>query len=232
MRIHWLQHVPYEGLGQFEPLIAARNATVTCTRLFAGEPLPPPANVDLLVILGGPMSVNDEATLSWLVAEKAFIREVIARDSAVLGICLGAQLIASALGAPVGANREPEIGWWPLERVPPPASAPNTIFSFPDGLTCLNWHGETFALPGGAVLLARSAACAHQAMQIGPRVIGLQFHPEATPEWIEAVLAHGAGSLVPGPYVMAQNELTANLNERCRAGRHLLHSLLEFLIAI
>ena len=230
MRAHWLQHVPYEGLGHLGPLLTARDAAVTCTRLFAGDPLPQPSDLDLLVVLGGPMSVNDEAALPWLAAEKAFIRGAIARDAAVLGICLGAQLIASALGAPVGPNPEPELGWWPIRRTAPPDPASTDLFDFPEELTCLNWHGETFGLPGGAVHLARSAACEHQAMQIGRRVIGLQFHPEATPDWVEAVLRHGGKSLPYGPYVMPPNELISLMDHRCRPGKQLLEHLIEFLM--
>ena len=230
MRVHWLQHASYEGLGSLESWLAEVGATVTCTRMFAGETLPPVASVDMLIILGGPMSVNDGATLPWLDAEKAFIARVIGAGLPVLGICLGAQLIASALGAPVGPNGEPEIGWWPVERVPPgPNAPPGAIFRFPDRVTCLQWHGETFALPAGAVHLARSPGCENQAMQIGRRVIGVQFHPEATPEWVEAVRAHNPGALLPGPYIMPENELTADLAARCLIGNRLLRGLVEFL---
>ncbi len=228
MRAHWIQHVPYEGLGHAQTWLSKAGAEVSCTRMFAGDRLPPAAAVDLLIILGGPMSVNDEATLPWLAAEKAFIAEVIAAGTPVLGICLGAQLIASALGAPVGPSREREIGWWPVERVPP---EPGTIFPFPDRVTCLQWHGESFALPAGAVHLARSLGCEHQAMQIGRRVIGVQFHPEATPGWVASVLAHSPGAPLPGPYIMAENELTADLARRCREGNLLLDSLMDFISA-
>ena len=230
MRAHWLQHVAYEGLGHLEGWLARAGAEVTCTRLFAGEPLPDPDGIDLLVILGGPMSVNDDATLPWLVAEKAFIARVIDRGVGVLGICLGAQLIAAALGATVGPNPEREVGWWPVEAVPvPPQSSGPPLFPFPPRLTGLHWHGETFQLPSGAVRLARSEACTNQAMQVGRRVIGLQFHPEATPDWVRAVLAHSPDSLRPGPYVMAENALTADLTERCRIGNSLAERLMEFI---
>jgi GMP synthase-like glutamine amidotransferase len=230
MRAHWIQHVPYEGLGHAQEWLAEAGAEVSRTRMFAGDTLPPPASVDLLVILGGPMSVNDGATLPWLAAEKAFIAAVIAAGSPVLGICLGAQLIAAALGAPVGPSREREVGWWPVERVPPePGAPPGAIFPVPDRVTCLQWHGESFALPSGAVHLARSPGCEHQAMQVGRRVIGVQFHPEATPGWVTAVLDHSPGALLPGPYVMPENELTANLARRCREGNLLLDILLDFI---
>jgi GMP synthase-like glutamine amidotransferase len=232
MRAHWIQHVPYEGLGYLESWLAEHAAEVSCTRVFADEPLPPAAMVDLLVILGGPMSVNDETALPWLVAEKTFIAQVIEAGIPTLGICLGAQLIASALGAAVGPSREREVGWWPVEAVPSmAASRPDDLFPFPERVTCLQWHGETFALPAGAVHLALSAGCEHQAMQIGRRAIGLQFHPEATPQWVAAVLAHSPDALRPGPYVMAENELTMDTGQRCQAGNLLLHNLLEFIRA-
>jgi GMP synthase-like glutamine amidotransferase len=232
MRVHWIQHVPYEGLGYLESWLAKHATEVSCTRIFAGEPLPPAATVDLLIIVGGPMSVNDEPTLPWLAAEKSFIARVIAADIPTLGICLGAQLIAAALGARVGPSREREIGWWPVEGVAPtPGSPSDTLFRFPERLTCLQWHGESFALPAGAHHLARSEGCEHQGMQIGRRVIGVQFHPEATPQWLSAVLAHSPGAPLPGPYVMAHNELTTDVAMRCREGNLLLGDLMEFLIA-
>ncbi len=232
MRAHWLQHVAYEGLGHLEGWLDRSGAEVTCTRLFAGELLPDPDDIDLLVILGGPMSVNDDATLPWLVTEKAFIARVIDRGVGVFGICLGAQLIATVLGAAVGPNPEREVGWWPVEAVPVPQQPSGLpVFPFPPRLTCLHWHGETFQLPSGAVRLARSEACGNQALQVGRRVIGLQFHPEATPDWVRTVLAHSPGSLRPGPYVMAENALTADLAERCRIGNSLAERLMEFITA-
>lgn len=230
MRAHWLQHVEYEGLGALAGRLAARGIAARRTLVPAGEPLPAADDIDFLVVLGGPMSVNDEATLPWLATEKALIGEVIARGTPVLGICLGAQLMACSLGAAVGPSPEREVGWWPVEAVPPPPAPPFPVFPFPPAVTALHWHGEAFALPSGAVRLARSAGCPHQAMQAAPRAIGLQFHPEADPAWARAVRAHSPGSFAPGPYVMPPADLLADLDERCRAGNSLLDQLLEFLI--
>lgn len=233
MRVHWLQHVPYEGLGHVGTWLAARRATVARTRLFAGDRLPAPDAVDLLIVLGGPMSVNDEAALPWLRDEKALLREVIAGGGAVLGICLGAQLIAAALGARVGPAREREVGWWPVRAVPPPPAGKDPAgvarCPFPAETTCLHWHGETFELPPGALHLARSEGCEHQALQVGRRVVGVQFHPEATPDWARTVLTASPESLAPGRYVMPANELTADLEARCRAGNLLAERILEFI---
>ena len=232
MRAHWLQHVAYEGLGHLEGWLARAGAEVTCTRLFAGEPLPDPDGIDLLVILGGPMSVNDDATLPWLVAEKAFIARVIDRgvgsarhlprgaaDRRRAGRHRGPQ--PRARGGLVAGRGGARAGRSPPAR-PCSPSRPR--------LTCLHWHGETFAtaLRGGPPG-PQPGVCEHQAMQVGRRVIGLQFHPEATPDWVRAVLAHSPGSLRPGPYVMAENALTADLTERCRIGNSLAERLMEFI---
>lgn len=229
MRTHWLQHVPYEGLGHLEGWLAARSASVACTRLFAGDPLPDPATVDLLVILGGPMSVNDEDALPWLRAEKAFIRGAIDAGCGVLGICLGAQLVASALGAKVGPSPEREVGWWPVTACD--AADNGDGFRFPAAVTCLQWHGESFALPPGAIHLAQSPGCPHQAMQVGKRVLGVQFHPEATPAWVGAVLSHSPGALLPGRFVTTEADLTVDLETRCRPANLLAENMLSYITA-
>ena len=149
------------------------------------------------------MSVNDEETLPWLVAEKAFLREAIDCGIAVLGICLGAQLIASACGARVYSGRQREIGWFPIEAV----KGGLDELPFPDKAKVLHWHGETFDLPAGAVHLARSAACEHQAFQIGERVLGLQFHPEVTPESLALMVEHNREDLVAGEFVQSEAEI-------------------------
>src|SRR5690606_3581623 len=117
MRAHYLQHVPFEGLGSIEPWLRARGFSVTATRFFEDPALPDPRGIDLLVVMGGPMSVNDDASLPWLVDEKRFVRAAIDANIPVLGICLGAQLIASAMGARVQPGREKELGWFPVQAV-------------------------------------------------------------------------------------------------------------------
>ncbi len=197
MRIHALQHVPFEAPGSIE--IWARHAghVLGITHLYRGDPLPAVGESDLLVVLGGPMSVHDEARLPWLAGEKRFIERTIAAGRRVLGICLGAQLIAQTLGARVYANSEKEIGWFAVE----PTEAAGTtalIAGFPPRLEAFHWHGETFDIPAGAVHAARSAACANQAFEFGERVVGLQFHLETTPAGARELIAHGFDELVAG----------------------------------
>src|SRR5436190_11047637 len=115
MRAHILQHVAFEGIGSIAQWLSERNAEVTFTRFHAVWSLPDIKSIDLLVVMGGPMSVNDEATLPWLNEEKKFIREAVRHEVAVLGICLGAQLVANALGARVYPGRQREIGWFDIE---------------------------------------------------------------------------------------------------------------------
>ena len=223
---HVLQHVPFEDLGSIGPWLEARGARIGWTRLFAGEALPRLDGLDLVIALGGPMSVNDEARLPWLVAEKRALREAIARGIPVLGVCLGAQLIASALGARVYRSAAPEIGWFAIEAVPGPEGA----FRFPPTCTVFHWHGETFDLPEGAVRLARSTPCANQAFQIARHVIALQFHPEMTPEGGRALVEHCRDELVPGPFVQSEQELRATPDSRYRGANALTGEVLAYLL--
>jgi GMP synthase-like glutamine amidotransferase len=204
MRAHYFQHVPFEGLGSIEPWLTQAGYTMGCTRFYAGDPLPDWEDVDLLVVLGGPMSVNDEALYPWLVQEKQALAEAIHRDIPVLGICLGAQLIACACGSRVYPHTVKEIGWFMLQGIPVPVTHPSGVdgFRFPSELAVFQWHGDTFDLPSNARLLVRGEVCEHQAFQIlGKRVLGLQFHLETTPESLRALIEHCADELAPGPWV-------------------------------
>ncbi len=202
LRLHYLQHVSFEGLGQIRPWAEKVGAAISATRFHEGQPLPGVDSFDVLVIMGGPMSTGDTDRHPWLVREKQFIREAIAAGKAALGICLGAQLIAAALGARVYPNTHREIGWFDIQRSP--AGADHAIGScLPPQLKVFHWHGDTFDLPEGALRIASSTACRNQGFVLGPRVVGLQFHLETTPESLEALIANGGEDLKPGPYVQS-----------------------------
>jgi GMP synthase-like glutamine amidotransferase len=185
--------------------LTKQNADVHYTRFYQSSALPDIEALDLIIAMGGPMSVNDEAEYPWLKMEKRFIREAIGRGVAIVGVCLGAQLIASALGARVYANREKEIGWFPIEAVK--TDAP--VFQFPPKATVFHWHGETFDLPSGATLLAKSAVCENQAFQVGKNVIGLQFHLETTPETANLIIHHCREELVDGAHIQPEMAMRA-----------------------
>ncbi len=203
MRAHILQHVLFEDAGSMASWLKKAGAGITYTRFFEDAHLPDLSGLSLIIIMGGPMSVNDESTFNWLKKEKEFIRGAVNSGISVLGVCLGAQLIANALGSRVYPNPQKEIGWFPVTAVSDRADA----FTLPDNFTAFHWHGETFDLPAGAVRLAKSQACENQAFQIGRNVIGLQFHLEATPESVEAILDNCGDELVPGAYIQAASEL-------------------------
>lgn len=223
MKAHVLQHVPFEGPAYIGQWLMARGAQISHTRFWESAALPEPAAVDLLVVMGGPMSVNDEAEFPWLAAEKRFIAEVVARGRPVLGICLGAQLIASAHGARVYRNTVKEIGWFDIHA----HAAVDDAFRFPPTTTVLHWHGETFDLPPGARLLAFSTACRHQAFQLGGRAIGLQFHLEMTADSLDAIIDNCRAELVPARWI--QDEAT--LLEHASAHFASTHALMDRLLA-
>jgi len=227
VRAHYLQHVPFEGLGSIAPWLAAKGYEVTCTRFFESADLPDIDAIDLLVIMGGPMSVNDEDTFPWLVAEKRFVRKFISAGKPALGICLGAQMIASALGAPVFANPVKEIGWFPVQSVD---AGEDALFRFPPTQTVFHWHGETFDLPTAAVRLAKSEACENQAYQIGNSVIGLQFHLETTQESANQIVAHCRDELVASTYVQTEEEILSATPDRYDSINNLMGDILAFLV--
>lgn len=208
MRIHCLQHVPFEGPAGIGDWARTRGHAITTTHLYRDATLPDPSSFDCLVVMGGPMGVHDEDVHPWLAAEKAFLRATIAAGKTVVGVCLGAQLLALVLGARVYRNGEKEIGWFPVELTEAARESDSMGF-LPDLLTVYHWHGDTFDLPAGAVHLARSEGCAHQAFLWGGRVLGLQFHLESTAASVEELVASGADELVPGRFIQTAEQMLA-----------------------
>lgn len=224
MKVHVLQHVPFEGIGSMALWLDEQCADVSYTRFFEDHALPQAIEFDLIIVMGGPMSVNDEASLPWLRPEKQFIRDAIEQGLSVLGVCLGAQLIASALGARVYSNPQKEIGWFQIEATP---SVTNT-FHFPEKFIVFQWHGETFDLPSGAVRLAKSIICENQAFQIGQHVIGLQFHLETTPESVQAILDNCSEELLPATYIQTASEIQVVRNTLYAEINSLMGELLSY----
>ena len=210
MRIHYLQHVPFEDPGSLLPALANLGHGVAGSHPYRGDPLPRVDDFDALIIMGGPMGAEDEAIHPWLAAEKALIGEVCRHTAKpVLGICLGAQLIASALGAPVTRNPQPEIGWFPLHLDDAFAASPWGQ-CFDDGAPVFHWHGDTFALPAGAQPLGHSEACRNQGFVIDDRIVGLQFHLETTSASAAALIEACGQELAPGPFVQSAEAIMAD----------------------
>ncbi len=225
MKVHVLQHVAFEGLGSIEEWLAERQAKVSWTRFFAGESTPQESAIDLLIILGGPMGVHDEESCPWLAEEKVFVRRCIDSGIAVLGICLGAQIIANVLGGRVHANPVREIGWFPVKFL---AGATDCRYfrGFPEQAEVFHWHGDTFDLPTGAVHLASSAACRNQAFLYQERVIGLQFHLETTAGSAGQLIAMCGDEIVPGPFIQSSAVMVSE-DRQFFGINDLMHRLLD-----
>jgi GMP synthase-like glutamine amidotransferase len=176
MRVLVLQHIACEPPGVFEDVLVERGHELVRVELDEGEPLPA-GQWDAIVAMGGPMSVNDEDEHPWLVAEKALIGEHVRAGRPYWGSCLGAQLLAASLGARVYAGPAPEVGVLPVELTGGGEGDP-VMGDLPSAIDTLQWHGDTFDLPDGAVLLATSPAYAHQAFRVGDVAYGVQFHVE------------------------------------------------------
>jgi GMP synthase (glutamine-hydrolysing) len=207
MHVHSLEHAPNEGAGRIADWARARGHNFGATRLDLGEPLPAIDGVDLLVIMGGGMNVYQHRDYPWLVDEKRLIARAVARDKAMLGVCLGAQLIADVLGGKVVQNPQKEIGWFPvrfMDREPP-------FECFPEECTVFHWHGDTFELPARARCVARSEGCSSQAFVFGKRIVGLQFHIEVTPDAALAFCEGMEAELQPAAYVQTHEEIAANV---------------------
>lgn len=224
MRLHGLRQVPYEGLGHVGFWAREAGHELSESRCWEDPTYPDPADYDLLVILGGPMGVRDRQRLPWLEAEAEYVGRAVAAGTPTLGICLGAQLIASVLGAEVRRHLHAEIGW---HRVAPVGAGDSILAPFFGAAArVMQWHYDTFDLPQGAVHLARSDACEHQAFQWREHVLGLQFHPEMIQEEVGCVVARDA-PLPAGPYVQQPEEILRG--ERFAAARQVTSAFMDAL---
>jgi GMP synthase (glutamine-hydrolysing) len=180
MRLHLFQHVSFEALGAIERWALERDFEITRTRFFEPDhKLPDMSAIDMLVIMGGPMNIYEEESYPHLRDEKRLIKEALDSCKHVLGICLGAQLVADVLGAKTTKNERREIGFFDVTLSAEAQTHP-LCEGFPQSLPMFHWHGDRFDLPEGATLLASSAACDHQAFSYGNKVLCWQSHPEMT----------------------------------------------------
>lgn len=225
MRVHWLQHASFEDLGSIAPWLAARNDSVSMTRLWAGDALPRAADFDWLIVMGGPMNIYEYEAHPWLRAEKALIREAVAQNKKLLGICLGAQLIADVLGGPVTRNAHSEIGWFPV-NLNADASHSHFFHDFPQTFTPFHWHGDTFAIPPQARGLMSSAGCANQAFEQGSTIVGIQFHLEVTAANARVWFEHEQP--VPARYVQTPPHILTQLDDFAGNNRLMLRLLEKF----
>jgi GMP synthase-like glutamine amidotransferase len=227
-KIHILQHVPFETPG-FLLNLPGDEFSVSVSHVYKGDTLPDFTSYDILVILGGPMNVDEHNLYPWLETEKEYIRRVIDAHGKILGICLGAQLIASALGAKVTKNHHKEIGWFPIKKT---VSGRNCALlkNVPDSCLALHWHGDTFEIPQNAFLEVSSDACKNQLFTYNNRVIGMQFHFEATEESIDALIDNCKSELVSGMYIQDADSIQKYAREYCEHSHKYLSTIIRNLV--
>jgi len=209
MRIHCIQHVEHESPGSIASWIRENEHSLTVTHTYDSEPFPDVSDFDWLLILGGPMGTSDEKEFSWLVPEKKLIEQTIQSNKKILGICLGAQLIADVLGAKVYKNDLKEIGWHPI--ILTAQGRKSGLFrNFPAKEYVFQWHGDTFDLPEDAQLLATSEACKNQAFLYHQQILGLQFHLEFTISIVKQLISKSSDELGEGPYIQTKEEMLSH----------------------
>lgn len=207
MKIRVLQHSALNTLGSIEEYARTRNYLLESTRFYQIKNPPAIESFDLLVIMGGPMGIYDYEENPWLRDEKAFIKQAIDAGKPVLGICLGAQLLADVLGARVYENGHREMGWFPVKAVRTEENKPEFLKGLPEEITIFHWHLRTFDLPERAVQLFRSEGCKNQGFIYGGRVVALQFHPEATDERIKTMTGGFGPTIESGPFIQKKEEM-------------------------
>jgi GMP synthase (glutamine-hydrolysing) len=211
LRIHYLQHVPFEDLGCIEEWSIAKGHLLTSTKFYENAIFPELLDFDWLIVMGGPMGVYDQEKYNWLSSEKEFIASAINARKVILGVCLGAQLIASVLGAKVYPNSQKEIGWFPISLTQENSDL-TSLGKNGDSFPVFHWHGDTFDLPQNATRIASSEVCLNQAFCYHGNVIGLQFHFEITEKSLVNMVAFCGEELVDAPYIQNDETILSNKN--------------------
>ena len=208
MNIHCLQHVAFENPGTIKDWAEENHHSINYTCFFEESfVLPHLKDIDALIIMGGNMNVDEEKEYTWLRKENELIRAAIDAGKKVIGICLGSQLIAAAIGCKVYPNQEKEIGFFPVQFSVDALN--HFLFNhFSNPYTVFHWHGDTFDLPFNTQLIASSEACKHQAYLIGDSVLGLQFHFEMNQPIIDDMIKHDEQELEEvGKYIQSKAQI-------------------------
>lgn len=236
LKVHYFQHIAGEGFGSCYSFLKQYDAQISATEFFALPPdlsldieaLPQVEDVDLLIIMGGAMSVNDEANFPWLKIEKRWLRRYLSMGKPAIGICLGGQLIANALGAAVSRNEKPELGWTEVRKI---NYIPDECFKLPTQFNVMQWHNETFEIPKGAIHLAENDVCRNQMYQIGKNVLGFQFHPEITAHSLALFLENDEESSASlADHVQTKQQLKNTIKHSFIQGNQLLNHAIEYVV--
>lgn len=227
IRIHHLQHVAFEGLGSIPAWAENRCYALSATYLYNGDGFPPQDDFDCQVVMGGPINIYEHDLHPWLTGEKKFIEQSIKSQKTVIGICLGAQLIADVLGQKVYSGEQKEIGWFPVFKTEQARQTPAADF-LPDETDVFHWHGDTFNIPHGALHIARSEACNNQGFIYDRRVVGLQFHLETTRQSAKLLIENCGDEIVAGRFIQSPDEMLSD-ESRFKTVNNLMDTLMESL---
>lgn len=227
--IHYINHVPFENPAYIQKWAGEKGFSQTTTNAFSGGYYPEAAEFDWLVVMGGPMGVHDEAHYKWLKPEKALIKQAIKAGKVVIGVCLGAQLIAEALGARVYKAAYKEIGWYPVNLTSAGSKHPLTA-DLPGEFTAFHWHGDVFELPLDAVRLVESERTPNQAFVFAGRVVGLQFHMEMRAHEINLLIDNSLEELIDAPYIQSPEAMRSGFAHISPMNGY-MHRLLDRLYA-
>ncbi|HWQ68311.1 MAG TPA: type 1 glutamine amidotransferase [Methanospirillum sp.] len=231
IQVYSFEHAEFEDPGYISEWLAFHQIDLHHIKLYAGASLPDPSSVDLLIIMGGPMNIYDEKEFPWLIEEKRGINAIIQARKPVLGICLGAQLIADVLGGSITRSPQAEYGWHTVNQTEHQDN--NYVISnmpdiFPARLEVFQWHQDTFSIPPGAHHLYRSDTCPHQAFIYRSHVIALQFHPEMNEESIRGFLSASAYELEKKGLSDLSDKILSNL-ALCNKGHDFIGGLMAYL---
>lgn len=227
MRIQTIIHAPFEKPGEIETWAAKRRLSLSYINTYAGDKLPNPEEVDLLILMGGPQSATDLDAYPYLKQETIFTRKIIDLNKPVLGICLGAQIIGECLGAKAERSEYKEIGLYPIHLTTKGLEDP-VFRNFPESFDVMHWHGDMPGLTQDSVLLATSDGCSRQAIRYKDRVYGLQFHLEMTPALVKGMIEHCPDDLQAGDYIRSREEL---LGSEVSEINLKIHVVLDYLIS-
>lgn len=231
MKVHYFQHVPFEGLGCIADWLSKNDFEVTATRFYEEDAvIPAIETIDVLIVMGGPMGVYDERSYPWLSKEKIFIERAIHSGKKVLGICLGAQLIAHCLGATISRANHKEIGWYPLIPAMDSKMRPGLMKLFENNPAVFHWHGDKFEIPDAAYHLLDSAGNTNQAFAYRNNVLALQFHLEVTADDVHQMILNGGEELVAGKFVQTADEITESAADYAKASNAVMEGVLDLFL--
>lgn len=226
MKITLIQHTAVDSPGITSDVLDQNQVEVQVIRIDRGDRIPSLVDSDVLMTFGGPVSLHLPNPPPWVEPERELIRQYAKLGRRVFGICLGAQLIASALGAKTGSNAEPEFGWHTVNRLENSGES-KLVSELPSQITALHWHQNTFELPNKSTHLYQSDACTNQAFSIEDQIIGFQFHPEATAKTIDYYLRVASPSRVTGCYVQTADEIRQGVTKHLKHQNQMLQRFLE-----